>query len=41
MFNDDKTETRKQTDLPLMIISKCQISLKLLKITQHQKKANK
>lgn len=38
MFNDDKTETRKQIDLLLMITLKCQISLKLLKITQHQKK---
>lgn len=39
MFNEDKTETRKQIDLFFMITLKCQISLKLLKITQHQKRS--
>lgn len=39
MFNEDKTETKKQIHLPFMITLKCLISLKLQKITQHQKRS--
>lgn len=39
MFDEDKTAIKKQIYLPFMITSKCQISLKLLKITQHQKRS--
>lgn len=39
MFNEDKTEIKKQIHLTFMITLKCQISLKLLKITQHQKRS--
>lgn len=41
MFNEDNTETKKEIHLPFMITFECQISLKLQKITQHQKKANR